>query len=149
MKISLPVLTIIFLVGYCNTGLANEIKNFRLPGGSSIDHDSLQKKNNDSAPQMLKICACQVLQLQSLNHKPRNFALYAERTNRKSYSYDLHKAKWILEKEKKHLADFFYDKLEVVDDIVEVSDCKSLFVRMKKKHKSLILYDILDADLKK
>ncbi len=103
----------------------------------------------DSLKHGMKICACQILAFQSANHKPRNYVLLAERTNMRSYAYDAHKAKWIIEKEKKHLSDFFYDKLDVINDFVEVSDCRSLFFKMKKKQRSLILYDILDADVRR
>lgn len=114
----------------------------------SIKSDSLKRKVNANLSSV-KICACQVLQLGSLNHKTKNYALFAERTNRKSFLYDSNKAKWVLEKEKRHLTDFFYDKMEVLDNFVENTDCRSLYLRMKKKHSKLILYDILDADLKR
>jgi len=149
MKTSLPVLTFALFLVCSNSVWADCSKDSILRDVSLVKNDSLRKKDKSAEPHSLKICACQVLQLQSLNHKPKNYALYAERTNRKSYTYDVHKAKWILEKEKKHLADFFYDKLDVLDDIVEITDCKSLFIKMKKKHRTLILYDILDADVKR
>ncbi len=95
------------------------------------------------------ICACQILRLTSFNHRSRNYALLAQRSNRKSYSFDIQKAKLRLEREKKRLGDFFYDKPEVLDGYIEPIDCNSLFFKLKKKHRSLILYDILDADIKK
>src|SRR5277367_5324203 len=133
MKISLPILKTILFFVWSNSIFA-----------SPKDTLSLKKNNKEIVPSG-KICACQVLQLESLNHRPRNYALLAERTNRKSFFYDSHKAKWRIEKEKKHLTDFFYDKVEVIDDFVETTDCRSLFIKMKKKQKTLILYDILDA----
>jgi hypothetical protein len=114
----------------------------------SVKTDSLKRRINEN-PSSVKICACQVLQLGSLNNKAKNYVLFAERTNRKSFLYDSNKARWVLEKEKRHLTDFFYDKMEVLDDFVENTDCRSLYSRMKKKHSKLILYDILDADLKR
>jgi hypothetical protein len=148
MKTSLPLLTIGLLFF---TARAQAIPPGRsnCPSCLVIKSDSLRKKERAEEPHIIKICACQVLALASANHKTRNYALFAERTNSKTYLYDVHKAKGILEKEKKHLAYFFYDKLNVLDEFVEVTDCRSLFTKMKKKHSSLILYDILDADCKR
>ncbi|HLY71786.1 MAG TPA: hypothetical protein VKR53_18760 [Puia sp.] len=154
MKPFLPALILALLFIWTNGIFASPNKNLICHGllfgksDSLRKSDSLNKKEKQVRP-ALKICACQVLKLQSANYKARNFALYSERTSRKSYTYDLHKAKSILEKEKKHLADLFYDKLDVLDELVEVTDCRSMFIKMKKQHKSLILYDIVDADIKK
>ncbi len=148
MKISIPILNVVLFFVWSTAIFAApkaSVLSAHLP--FSAKYDSLKKKNKEIEPS--KICACQVLQLESLNHKPRNYALLAERTNKKSFFYDSHKAKWRIEKEKRHLTDFFYDKLEVIDDFVETTDCRSLFIKMKKKQKSLILYDILDADVKR
>jgi hypothetical protein len=153
MKTSLPLLFTLLFWGA--TVCAHSNKNliyhstFSIKSDSLRKNDSVTKKDKDNAPHILKICACQVLKLQSANYKARNFALYSERTNRKSYTYDVNKAKSILEKEKKHIANLFYDKVDVLDDIVEVTDCRSMFTKMKKKHKTLILYDIVDADIKR
>ncbi|HSZ85980.1 MAG TPA: hypothetical protein VK787_08105 [Puia sp.] len=153
MKTSLPLLfTFLFwgasLFAHPNKNLIYH-SAFSLKNDSLRKNDSVVKKNKDNAPHVLKICACQVLKLQSANYRARNYALYSERTNKKSYSYDLNKAKWILEREKKHIADLFYDKVDVLDDIVEATDCRSMFLKMKRQHKTLILYDIVDADIKK
>lgn len=146
MKTSLPLGLLLCFFASCSIASVYASGKHSIPVHSF--NDSLAKKEKEfEVPS--KICVCQVLQLESTNHRVRNYALYAERTNRKSFTYDVHKAKWILEKEKKHLADFFYDKLNVLDDLMEVSDCKSMFIKMKKKHRTLILYDILDADIKR
>ena len=148
MKRSLPVLIIALFI-CCNISFASN-KNSGYYFIFSEKKDTLAKNSDkEKAPHILKICACQVLQLQSANHRLRNYAVYAERTNKKSLSYDVRKAKWIIEKEKKHLVDYFYDKMDVIDDLVEITDCKSLYIKMKKKHRTLVLYDILDADIKK
>ena len=147
MKSSLPLLLTFLFLGAAV--FAHPNKNLIYHSAFSFKNDSVIKKDKDNAPHILKICACQVLKLQSANYKARNFALYSERTNRKSYSYDVNKARSILEREKKHIANLFYDKVDVLDDIVEVTDCRSMFTKMKKKHRSLILYDIVDADIKR
>ena len=151
MKTSLPLLFTFLFWGVAVFAHSN--KNLIYHSVFSLKNDSLRKSDSvvkkDNAPHILKICACQVLKLQSANYKARNFALYSERTNKKSYSYDVNKAKWILEREKRHIANLFYDKVDVLDDIVEATDCRSMFLKMKKQHKTLILYDIVDADIKK
>jgi|ERR1700722_526932 hypothetical protein len=151
MKTFLPLLFTFLFWGAA--AFAHSNKNLIYHSVFSLKNDSLRKSDSvvkkDNAPHILKICACQVLKLQSANYKARNFALYSERTNKKSYSYDVNKAKWILEREKRHIANLFYDKVDVLDDIVEATDCRSMFLKMKKQHKTLILYDIVDADIKK
>src|ERR1700689_2428648 len=94
MKISIPILKTILFFVWSNAIFASP-KDSLLSGhlSSTAKYDSLRKKNNEIVP-FGKICACQILQLESLNHKPRNYALLAERTNRKSFFYDSHKAKW-------------------------------------------------------
>lgn len=96
-----------------------------------------------------KICSCQILVLQTSYRRQKNFALFAERTNKKSFASDLSFANRVLEKEKRHMQSFFYDKLEVVGTISDAIDCKSMFKRLKTKNKALYLYDILDADIRR
>lgn len=96
-----------------------------------------------------KICSCQILVLQTSYRRQKNFALFAERTNKKSFASDISFANRVIEREKRHLQSFFYDKLEVVGTISDAIDCKSMFKRLKTKNKSLYLYDILDADIRR
>ena len=42
----------------------------------------------------------------------------------------------------------FYDRMKVVDNISEATDCKSLYVKLKLKNNTLTVYDILNADIK-
>jgi hypothetical protein len=109
----------------------------------NIDTTSNEKKNS------AKICSCQILVLQTSYRRQKNFALFAERTSKKSFASDLSFAKRAIEKEKRHMQSFFYDKLEVVGSISDAIDCKSMFKRLKTKNKSLYLYDILDADIRR
>jgi hypothetical protein len=102
-----------------------------------------------SARRSGKICSCQVLELQSTNHRHRNFAVLAEKTNGKSVFSDIMKVNRILEKEKKHIQFLFYDKLTVVNAVTEATDCRSLYSKLKFKNRSLMLYDILDADTRR
>lgn len=97
----------------------------------------------------IKICTCQILILQSNYQRQKNFALFAERTNKKSLASDLSSANRVIEKEKRRMRSLFYDKLEVQAVVADVTDCKSLYKKLKTKNKSLYMYDILDADIKK
>ncbi len=96
-----------------------------------------------------KICTCEILILQSSYHRQKNFALFAEITKRKSLASDLSFARHVIEKEKKRMQSFFYDKLEVLATVADATDCKSLYKKLKIKNKSLFLYDILDADARR
>jgi hypothetical protein len=96
-----------------------------------------------------KICTCEILILQSSYRRQKNFALFAEMTKRKSLASDLSFAKRVIEKEKKHMRSFFYDKLEVLATVADATDCKSLYKKLKIKNKSLYMYDILDADARR
>jgi len=110
-------------------------------------------KNIDTAAEVLKhstkICSCQILVLQTSYRRQKNFALFAERTNKKSFASDISFAKKVIEREKRHMQSLFYDKLEVVGSVSDATDCKSMFRRLKTKNKSLYLYDILDADIRR
>src|SRR4029077_14194381 len=96
-----------------------------------------------------KICSCQILNLQSSNYQHNKVAVFAEKTNDGNFSSDSRAAKETIEKEKKHLKQLFYDKLQVVDHIAENTDCKSLYLKLKDNDRSLVMYDILDADIRK
>ena len=116
------------------------------PASGGTDHkDSLFSR----APITTSICSCQVLDLESTNHRHRNFALFAEKRNGRSMSADLSRINRIIEKEKKHMQFFFYDKLTVVRAFTEATDCRSLYSKLKTGNKSLIMYDILNADTRK
>jgi len=98
----------------------------------------------------IKICSCQVLAFQtSTYHRQKNFALFAEKSNGRSLAYDMSRINRVMEREKKHMQSFFYDKLTVLNSFTENTDCKSLYSKLKSKNKSLILYDILDADIRR
>jgi hypothetical protein len=97
----------------------------------------------------IKICTCQILILESSYHRQRNFALFAERTNKKSLAADLSSANRVIEREKRRMRSLFYDKLEVQAIVADVTDCKSLYKKLKIENKALYLYDILDADIRR
>jgi len=95
-----------------------------------------------------KICSCQILEMQSSNYEHRNVAVFAETTNHGGKSADYKVTKSAIEKEKKHLKRMFYDKVKVVNQISQTGDCKTLYVQLKGADNTLVMYDILDADVK-
>ncbi|MBS1599799.1 MAG: hypothetical protein JST75_16355 [Bacteroidetes bacterium] len=97
----------------------------------------------------VKICSCQILSMESSNYQHRNVAVFAEKTNHGDYSADAKIAKNAIEKEKKNLKHLFYDKVKVVNHISRTTDCKSLYIQLKGADRSLVMYDILDADIRK
>ena len=64
-------------------------------------------------------------------------------------SSDLTVTRKLIEKEKRYMKAMFYDKVEVINAFSEVTDCRSLFKKLKTDHKLLYMYDILDADIKR
>jgi len=93
-----------------------------------------------------KVCACQVLNLQSNNHHVKNAVVFAEKTISEG-STDLEKAKTRLEKEKRVLRSLFYNKIQVIAKKTAETDCNTLFQQMKKKQANLLLYEVLNADI--
>lgn len=93
-----------------------------------------------------KICSCQILNLESSNYQHHYVVLLAERKNDGSgQAYTV--AKNRIQKEKKHMKQMFYDKIEVVSDIQGTGSCKAMYYRLRKADVSLQLYEILNADI--
>jgi hypothetical protein len=85
--------------------------------------------------------------MKSSNYEHQNVAVLAEKTNNGHFSSDFGAAKETIEKEKKHLRLLFYDKLKVVTRFSAPTDCKSLYRRLKAANESLVMYNILNADI--
>jgi len=108
----------------------------------------LDSASSDFGSRSTKICSCQILALQISYRRQRNFALFAEITKRRNVSSDLTVTRKLIEKEKKYMKAMFYDKVEVINAFSELTDCRSLFKKLKTDQKQLYMYDILDADIK-
>ena len=93
-----------------------------------------------------KICSCQILDMKSTNYDHRHVAVFAEKTFHGD-SQDYQVAHSALEKEKKQLKKLFYDKLEVVSAHAEQTDCKTLYIKLKYADQSLVIYEVLNADI--
>jgi len=96
-----------------------------------------------------KFCSCQIMNLESANYAHNNVAVFAEKTNDGNLSANAKVTKAAIEKEKKQLKQLFYDKMKVVNHIEESTDCHSLYVKLKGADRSLVMYDVLDADIKR
>ncbi len=144
-------LLLLFLCFFCTLSFAG--KENVVPYHLSHSKDLATAKETDTSSISLKkttkICSCQILVLQISKRRQKNFALFAEKTNKKGFNRDLLFANRVIEKEKRHMQSLFYDKLEVVGEFSDAIDCKSMFKRLKDKNKSLFLYDILDADIRR
>jgi hypothetical protein len=93
-----------------------------------------------------RICSCQILNLGSSNYDHRYVVLLAEKTAKgSSAAYNV--AKNRIQKEKKHLKQMFYDKVEVVSEMQGAGSCKSMFLQLKTADSHLQLYEILNADI--
>jgi hypothetical protein len=104
-------------------------------------------KHPSSNKLVVKICSCQILNLQSNNYQQSDMAIFAERSSQGHFGSDLSIARKTIEREKKHMKSLFYDKLSVLDQVSEPTDCKSLYLKLKMKNNALVIYDILNADI--
>jgi hypothetical protein len=93
-----------------------------------------------------KICSCQVLNLASSNYDHRYVVLLAEKKNDGTGSA-FTMAKNRIQKEKKHLKQMFYDKIQVVSEMQGTGSCEAMFYRLRTADVSLQLYEILNADI--
>jgi len=105
------------------------------------------KENSAETASTGRICSCQILNLESSNYSHRHIALFAEKTNHGS-SADFNVAKSRINREKKHLKQMFYDKVEVVSEAEAEGSCHSLYLRMKTRDARLQIYEILNADIR-
>ncbi|HMH35228.1 MAG TPA: hypothetical protein VK543_19465 [Puia sp.] len=117
--------------------------------GSVKKLDAIAAASNKTGKTGVKICSCQILEMKSNNFEHKNVAVFAEKTNFGKFSADYGVATDVIEKEKKHIRLFFYDKVKVVNKVAEATDCKSLYIKLKDADQSLVMYDILDADVRK
>lgn len=104
----------------------------------------LTTEDGNSSTEM--ICSCQVLNLESSNYNHRFVVLLAEKKNDRTGTA-FTKAKNRIQKEKKHLKQMFYDKIQVVSEMQGTGSCKAMFYRLKTADMSLQLYEILNADI--
>ena len=89
------------------------------------------------------------MDLKSNNYDHRHLAVFAEKTDNGDLSSDHSIAKSVIEKEKKHLKEMFYDQMKVINSVSESGDCLSLYSRLKADDQSLVMFSVIDADIRK
>lgn len=103
------------------------------------------ESNYEKIP-VLKVCACQLLTIRSKNQREENVVVFSEKINNGDLAADFAVATQVLEKEKKHMQLFFYEKVKVVDRKVLATDCKTFYKQLKLQNEDLRMYELLDAD---
>src|ERR1700753_1629199 len=104
-------------------GLFFAAQVFAGPGNPSAVHfsatftASLKESKELFEPMRARVCACQVLQVSSKNENDRLIAVFAEATNTGDLSRNFSDAGAVLTKEKKHLKDFFYSRIQVAENV--------------------------------
>ena len=93
-----------------------------------------------------KVCACQILRVASNNEQEKLIAVFAQGTNNGDLSANFTAANTVLEKEKKHLKDFFYTKIKTAENVTAATECSMLYKNIQVKYQDVKLYDVLDAD---
>ena len=125
-----------------NSGLfAPQYKLLKAKVDLAFDTDEAAKKPKTR----LKVCACQILDLESKNFEHTNVAILSEKTNYGDLSSDLDAAKDVLETEKKHLNKMFFTKMKVVSKTQDATDCSTLAKKLKSDNTDLKVYDVIDA----
>jgi hypothetical protein len=94
-----------------------------------------------------RICSCQIMNLESSNYNHRHIAVFAEKTNHGSAA-DFNAARSRIRRERKHLKQMFYDKVEVVAEISAEGTCHSMYLKLKSDDAHLQIYEILNADIR-
>jgi hypothetical protein len=93
-----------------------------------------------------KVCACQILRVASNNEKETFIAVFAQGTNSGDLSANFATAVTVLEKEKKHLKEFFYTKIKTAEAVTAATECSKLYSNIQVKYSNVKMYDMLDAD---
>ncbi len=94
------------------------------------------------------ICVCEIMDLQNNNGEFRSVALLSEKKNNGDIGRGYRTAGKILNLEKKHMKDFFFDHLKVNHRISATTDCISLYMKLSQGGEGIAIYDILDADIR-
>jgi hypothetical protein len=110
--------------------------------------DSLKQFNPslNSPKSVTKVCACQILRVESNNEQQQYIAIFAQQTNTGHLSSDFGIAANILQREKKHLQNLFFTRVKVKENLNAESECSLLYRNIKGKYDNLKMYGILDAD---
>ena len=107
---------------------------------------SVLKEHKSLYEHTAKVCACQVLRVASNNEEENFIAVFAQGTNNGDLNANFAAAKTVVEKEKKHLQQFFYTKISTTENVTAATECSMLYKNIQVKYQAVKLYDVLDAD---
>jgi hypothetical protein len=107
---------------------------------------ALKESKHLFEPSVAKVCACQVLRVESKNEKETFIAVFAQAVNTGDLSFNFAAANTVLEKEKKHLKDFFFTKIKTAENVTAPTECSMLYKNLQVKYADVKMYDVLDAD---
>lgn len=131
------ILAISFFVAQADTINTKSI----IPDSSRTPAEAVMKTKSS------KVCSCQILSLESKNYQQRELLVFAEKTNDGKLKTDYATAQRRIEKEKRHLSQFFYDKVSKKGEMNGAFDCKTLYQQLKKNDNAIRVYDVLNADI--
>ncbi len=114
--------------------------------GNSAKAESLLKKLREK--DRSQICVCEIMDLQNNNEELHRVALLSEKKNNGGLVREYRNARRILDQEKKHMKDFFFDRLKVTNRISANTDCISLYMKLSQTGEGIAIYDVLDADMR-
>jgi len=138
--ITLAIAMIAFNASFAGSGTPSTT-NFPTSLGSS-----LKEKKMLFEAESAKVCACQILRVVSNNESEKFIAVFAQGTNNGDLSANFAAAASVLEKEKKHLKDFFFTKIKTTENVTTPTSCSMLYRNIQVKYANVKLYDVLDAD---
>ena len=95
-----------------------------------------------------KICACQILQVNSSNENIARLAVFAEKRSNGELEYEQKIAKSVLDKEKKNMKLLFYPKMKLIQSITSFTDCQTLYKQLQLLNDGVKMYEIVDADIR-
>jgi hypothetical protein len=107
---------------------------------------SLKESKQLFETSLAKVCACQVLRVESKNEKETFIAVFAQATNNGDLPFNFAAAMTVVEKEKKHLKDFFFTKIKTTENVTATTECSMLYKNIQGKYANVKMYDVLDAD---
>jgi hypothetical protein len=129
----------------CNTSFAGSGNPSRIIFPATFT-TTLKQSKTLFEPSVAKVCACQVLRVASKNEKETFIAVFAQATNSGDLTFNFASALTVLEKEKKHLKDFFFTKIKTTENVTAATECSVLYKNIQVKYADVKMYDILDAD---
>ncbi|HMC84981.1 MAG TPA: hypothetical protein VKI61_05625 [Chitinophagaceae bacterium] len=107
---------------------------------------ALKEKKTLFEAESAKVCACQILRVVSNNESEKFIAVFAQGTNNGDLSANFATATSVLEKEKKHMKDFFFTKIKTAENVTAPTSCSMLYKNIQVKYADIKMYDVLDAD---